>query len=348
MGRPVPDVEADALDPIHMVAAIRAFVRSAIKTRPLARSIKVEPLERRLLRYHVEFDGGYPAWPVIGKIYETPIAGQRSYQGMCRLWDAGFSSHAPACVHIPQPYGYISHLRLLLMEEVPGTSLKTLVKRKRATTDDMRLFATGLLKLHQSATVPSIPFRVDDHLAVRCDGRHESLAQAFPDIARRLRWTVDRAREVEIQQDARLTAVHGDFHLGQVHVAEGQLWILDLDPLHFGDPAYDLAMVFVMMKHLEKRMQDGAYITLLRDAFIDAYFCPATYNVAQRIPLHAALIHLKRACKRFRYQDEPGWPETVRRQVEEAALCMERMDAGVLPRSTSDVAALYDECPATV
>jgi aminoglycoside phosphotransferase (APT) family kinase protein len=296
----------------------------------------------------VEFEGSHAAWPVIGKVYETQIAGQRSYHGMCRLWDAGFSSQAPATVHIPQPYGYISHLRLLLMEQVPGTPLKTLVKRKRATTDDMRLFATGLAKLHQTAAVPSIPFRVDDHLTVRCDGRHEALAQAFPDIAPQVRSIVARARELELQQDARLTAVHGDFHLGQVHVADGQVWILDLDPLHFGDPAYDLAMVFVMMKHLALKMEDGVYIRSLRDAFIEAYFSPANYNIAQRVPLHAALIHLKRACKRFRYQDEPGWHDTVRRQIGEGALCMEQMTAGILPRSAADVAALYDGCPATV
>ena len=131
-------------------------------------------------------------------------------------------------------------------------------------------------------------------------------------------------------------------------MTDGQVWILDLDPLHFGDPAYDLAMVFVMMKHLDRKMQDAAYIRSLRDAFIDAYFSPANYSVAQRIPLHAALIHLKRACKRFRYQDEPGWHDTVRRQIGEGALCMERMMAATLPRSASDVAALYDECPATV
>jgi hypothetical protein len=133
-----------------------------------------------------------------------------------------------------------------------------------------------------------------------------------------------------------------------VHIADGQVWILDLDPLHFGDPAYDLAMVFVMMKHLERKMQDGHYIQTLRDAFIDAYFSPANYSVAERIPLHAALIHLKRACKRFRYQDEPGWTDTIRRQVAEGAACMDYMEAVRPPQTAADVAALYDQCPVTV
>jgi len=64
--------------------------------------------------------------------------------------------------------------------------------------------------------------------------------------------------------------------------------------------------------------------------------------------MHVALIHLKRACKRFRYQDEDGWRDTIRRQIGEGAACMEQMEATPVPRSAWDVAALYDECPATV
>ena len=347
MGRPVPDLDIDALDPTHMLASMRAFVREALKTRPTARGITVEQLERRLLRYRVEFEGHHPAWSVIGKVYQNPVAGQRSFNGMRRLWDAGFSSQPPLNVRIPQPYGYISHLRLLLMEEVPGKPLKALVRRKLATLQDMRLYAGGLAKLHRSAAVPTVTFRVNDHLAVRCDGQHEALAEAFPEIGGQVRSIVERARQLETRLEAPLTAVHGDFHLGQVHVSDGQVWILDLDPLHFGDPAYDVAMVFVMLKHLEKKMDDAAYIRSLRDAFIEAYFSQGGFDVAERVPLHAALIHLKRACKRFRYQDEPGWQDTICRQIGEGAACMDRMGA-IVPHSASDVAVLYDGCPVTV
>jgi hypothetical protein len=65
-----------------------------------------------------------------------------------------------------------------------------------------------------------------------------------------------------------------------------------------------------------------------------------------------ALIHLKRACKRFRWQDEPGWPDIVRRQIDEGAACMEAAVRLVtVPRSIGAVAGLagiYDSCPATV
>ncbi len=330
-----------------MLAVMRALTEDVPETRLGVRAVTVEPIERRLLRYRVELDVAHPSWSVIGKVYDSRIAGQRAFDAMRRLWDSGFAAQPPAAVRIPQPYRYLTDLRLLLMEDVPGQPLKTLVKRRAAGAAEMRMLAVALYKLHACAPAPGVFFGVDDHLAVRCDGRHESLAQALPDLAGDVRRIVDRARELERRGEAVPTAVHGDFHLGQVHVLDSRAWILDLDPLHVGDPAYDVAMVFVMLKQLEQKMQAAAYIRLLRDAFIDEYFTRGGYDVAGRVPLHVALIHLKRACKRFRYQDEDGWRETIRRQIEEGAACMDQMDAAPAPRSAWEVAALYDDIPAT-
>lgn len=348
MGRPVPDLDRAVTDPTHMLGAMRTLAHGVFETPPAVQSVVVERLERRLLRYRVEFGGVRPPWVVIGKVYGSQADGQRGFDGLRRLWDDGFPQQPPVAVHIPRAYGYLADLRLLLMEEVPGKPLKRLVKRKLAGPGEVRLFATGLAKLHRSALVPGAPFGVDDHLAVRCAGLHESLARAFPEIGEHIRWIVERARELERRLAPRLTAVHGDFHLGQVHVQDGELWILDLDPLHFGDPAYDVAMVFVMLKHLEHELDDPEYIRTLRDGFIETYFSQNGCAVAERVPLHVALIHLKRACKRFRYQDEPGWPETIRRQIEEGAACIDQMGAMAAPLNASDVADLYARCPATV
>lgn len=348
MGRPVPSLDHAALDPNQMLGAIRALTEQVPQTRLGVRAVTVEPLERRLLRYRVELDVAHPSWSVIGKVYDSRVDGQRAFDAMRRLWDGGFASRPPAQVRIPQPYRYLTDLRLLLMEDVPGKPLKTLVKRRVAGPAEMRMLALALAKLHGSHLAPGMFFGVDDHLAVRCDGRHEALAQTFPDVARSVYWIVDRARELERQQEASPTAVHGDFHLGQVHILDNRAWILDLDPLHVGDPAYDVAMVFVMLKQLEQKMHAGTYLQSLRDAFIDEYFSQGGYDIAARVPLHVALIHLKRACKRFRYQDEDGWRETIRRQIEEGVACMEQMDAMPVLRSSWDVAAVYDDCPATV
>ena len=331
-----------------MLGPMRALAQDVLEAPPAVRAIRVEHIERRLLRYSVQFGGDRAPWSVIGKIYENESEGQRAFDGLRGLWDGGFPQQPPADIQIPRPYAYLTALRLVLMEEVPGTALKKLVRQRLAGPAEMQLFAAGLAKLHRSALAPGKPFRVDDHLEIRCAGLHEAMADAFPDIRARVRWMVERARELEAGQEPPRTAVHGDFHLGQVHVRGGELWILDLDPLHFGDPAYDVAMVFVMLKHLEQKMRDPAYIRMLCDGFIAAYGALNGYEAAARVPLHIALIHLKRACKRFRYQDEPGWPETIRRQIEEGATCLERMGALATPRSASDVVDVYARCPVTV
>jgi len=70
--------------------------------------------------------------------------------------------------------------------------------------------------------------------------------------------------------------------------------------------------------------------------------------VARRVPLHEALIHLKRACKRFRWQDEPGWPETIPLQIRQSVTCVQAMQQSQAPQSLADVVDLYERCPGSV
>jgi aminoglycoside phosphotransferase (APT) family kinase protein len=346
MGRPVPDLDS-ALDQHYTFEVISHVASEVLGTRAPVRHVGVERLERRLLRYSVDVEGA-ESWPVIGKVYGSADEGQHGFDAMRRLWDGGFVARPPVGVRIPQAYAYFPDLRLMLMEHVPGETLRQRVKRKLAGAAEMQSFAAALTKLHRSPLDAGEPFGVDKHLAIRCAGLHEALADAFPDLREPVRWIVDTARALEVRGDA-MRLVHGDFHLGQIHVHGTGAWILDLDPLHVGDPAYDLAMVFVMLKHLEQRTRDAGYIRSLRDAFLAAYLDQTDGELAARVPMQMALIHLKRACKRFRWQDEPGWPDTVRRQIGESAACMkEGVRLAAVPRSVSAVAGIYDACPATL
>jgi aminoglycoside phosphotransferase (APT) family kinase protein len=348
MGRPVPDLGGAVEDRQGTFEAISIIARDMFGASAGVKGISVERLERRLLQYSVDLESGQ-SWLVIGKVYGSTDEGQRGFDAMRRLWQAGFSERAPVSVRIPQPYRYLPDLRLLLMEYAPGEMLRKLVKQKRAGTGEMHSFAAALAKLHRSPLVVAEPFGVERHLAIRCAGLHESVAEAFPELRDRVRWIVETARALELHGDSDMRLVHGDFHLGQIHVHGPDAWILDLDPLHAGDPAYDLAMVFVMLKHLEQRTGDTAYIRSLRDAFLAAYLAETDDGLAARVPLHMALIHLKRACKRFRWQDEPGWPDIVRRQIGESAACMEaatRLTA--LSGGVDALAEIYNSCPASL
>jgi aminoglycoside phosphotransferase (APT) family kinase protein len=307
-----------------------------------------EPLGRRAVRYTaaVSRQGGAGLqWRVVGKFYEDAAAGQRGWEAMQEVASAGFAGLAPAWVRIPECYGYFPQWCLLLMEEAPGRPLKALVKRRLAGPEHMRLFAEALVKVHRlPARRP--PFTLEDHLRERCDDLPGSLCRAIPELGGDVDMVLSAARRIG-NGDGRAVA-HGDYHLGQANLEDGAIWILDLDRLHAGDPAYDLAMVFLVFKRLQHGAGEADYIRSLRDAFIAAYFAQTDWRVARRIPLHEALIHLKRACKRFKWQEEAGWEETVRSQVRQAAVCVSVLERAAPPCSLADVVAMYDRCPGDV
>lgn len=355
MGRPVVEKAQEALDPTYMRTALRAVVRERFGPSMAVQHMTAEPDGRSLIRYklqmyalHRPLQSPWP-WRIVGKVYATPAAGQSSFNAMRQLWDSGFAQQAPAQVRIPEPYMYLEDLCLLLMEAVPGQSLKTLLKKNLAVPEHMRLLAAAMAKLHRFPLRVGALFTIEDHLAIRCGALPDALAAACPELAPAIRWIVCTATDLQHRDGHEIcTLAHGDLHLGQVHLHHDTLWLLDLDPLHYGDPAYDVAMVFVALKQLEEKTQQAAYIRALRDAFVPAYFSVMDWDIARRVPLHEALIHLKRACKRFRWQDEPGWPETIRRQIRQSVTCLEAMPYSKAPQSLPEVVDLYERCPAIV
>ena len=352
MGRPVTEKATEALDYVYMRTALQAVIQDRCGTSVAVHGMTIEPDGRSLIRYRVEtYATGMrrqPPWRIIGKVYATAAAGQQSFDAMRQLWNGSFAQQAPVQVRIPEPYTYLADLRLLLMEAVPGRSLKTLLKKKLAGPEHMRLLATAMAKLHRFPLRVGAPFTIEDHLAIRCSALPEALAAACPELAPAIRWIVHTATEFQHRDGHEIcTLAHGDLHLRQVHVQNNALWLLDLDPLHYGDPAYDVAMIFVALKQLEEKTQQSAYIRMLRDAFVVAYFSLMDWHMARRVPLHEALIHLKRACKRFRWQDEPGWSDTIRLQIRQSVTCLEAMQHSKAPQSLPEVVDLYERCPAS-
>jgi aminoglycoside phosphotransferase (APT) family kinase protein len=109
-----------------------------------------------------------------------------------------------------------------------------------------------------------------------------------------------------------VTPVHGDFHLGQVHVSGERAWLVDLDALGFADPASDLGNVLVF---LEDKMRREPALASMVKAFRDEYAARSPLDPWARVPIYEALTHLRRACKQLRLQPE-GWRDKVRAMIE--------------------------------
>ena len=108
------------------------------------------------------------------------------------------------------------------------------------------------------------------------------------------------------------TLIHGDFHMGQVHVDETHTWLIDFDAVAVADPAADLGNIVVFLKGKERKVPNALYLV---DAFLDEYFKEMPSEIHQRIALFESVTWLRRACKRLRFQKD-GWERRASRFIE--------------------------------
>lgn len=353
MGRPIPEIADKALNESFMRTVLHSIARERFGASAAIKKMDVEHYKRGVYRYDVALNvSGKPLpdpWRIIGKVYDTLKNGQSSFDKMRKLWDNGFVEQAPLYVRIPEAYQFLPDLRLLLMEEAPGTPLKKMVKKQIAKPLQMQRFASTLAKIHRFPLVLSEPFTIERHLKVRCHSLAEPMAAAMPKIRDEIRGIVEFAEDFQ-QRDGHehFTMAHGDFHLSQVHLQKHIFWVLDLDPIHYGDPAYDVAMVLFSLKLMASKKSLTEYINSLRDRFIESYFSNMGWDIARRVPLFEAMIHLKRACKRFRFQDEEGWQELIPKQIHQATTCIAVMKSVSAPNSVSEMIKISEKCPVIV
>ena len=239
---------------------------------------------------------------------------------MQELWEKGFSRDAADHISIPEPIEFSSSLRTLFQEEVPGLPVKTVIKQSPQPVYLQQL-ARSLAKLHQCPIIPSKPLTVKDHL-LHGRAQHEFLALACPDLEPQIDYIVETAeRSAATVNGIKLAPLHGDFHLGQVHLENGSVWLIDFDALSYGDPASDLGNVLVFLKGKARKIPN---ISELITAFLEEYFSIMDREISGRISLYEALTHLRRACKCLRLQEE-RWQGRARRMIERGVTCIEAM-----------------------
>jgi len=350
VGRPIPEIAGKALNESFMRAVLHSIAKERFGALAAITKMDVDHYKRGVYRYDVALNvAGKPLpdpWRIIGKVYDTIENGQSSFNKMRKLWDNGFVEKEPFYVRIPEAYQFLPDLRLLLMEEAPGNPLKKMVKKQTAKPLQMQRFASTLAKIHRFPLVLSEPFTIERHLKTRCHSLAEPMAAAIPKIRDEIHSILDFAKDFQQRSGhEHFTMAHGDFHLSQVHLQKHIFWVLDLDPIHYGDPAYDVAMVLFSLKLTASKKSLAKYTNSLRDSFLESYFSTMGWDIARRVPLHEAMIHLKRACKRYRFQDEEGWEALIPKQIKQATTCIEVMKSVSTPNSVSEMIEISERCP---
>ena len=97
---------------------------------------------------------------------------------------------------------------------------------------------TLLGKLHAGSwRSPEIASRLEDRTffdSLRLDPYYRRLAVVHPDLAAILNKLIDDTYAT------RLCLVHGDYSPKNLLISSGQIWLIDFEVGHFGDPAFDL------------------------------------------------------------------------------------------------------------
>lgn len=112
--------------------------------------------------------------------------------------------------------------------------------------------------------------------------RHGDLAGLIGDAAAQLR-------------ERRLCLVHGDFSPKNVLVGDGQVWVIDFEVAHVGNPVFDAA--FLQAHLLLKAVADPASRGLLAatgEEFTRAYGSPVADMVDLQLGLHTGCLVLSR------------------------------------------------------
>jgi aminoglycoside phosphotransferase (APT) family kinase protein len=203
-------------------------------------------------------------------------------------------------------------LALLLQEEIGGEPVKNALGTPGAETA-LRQMAESLAKLHRTPLDLGAPFTMQDHLR-RCHPRPQVLRDRCPELRGAVDEILAEAMRLEQAFGGAPALIHGDFHMGQVHTAPGRTWMIDFDACCVADPAADLGNVLVFLKGKARKFPDAPR---LADAFLDSYFRHMPAEIMGRVPLFEAITHLRRACKRMRFQED-GWQKKARRFIDDS------------------------------
>jgi len=307
----------DASDP----AAMRRILAPELPrwAGPEARflAVQIEVLRRRkqrcVLRYRIQYElgGSTQTLSLIGKVYKAN-AGEQVAELMQRMWNAGFQRDAADRIAIPEVAAYLPRLSLLLQEEIGGEPVKNFLGTPHGERA-LRQMAAGLAKLHRAPIAVGEPFGLRDHLR-RCHPRPQVLYDRCPELRPAIDEILAESLRLEAAYEYTPGLIHGDFHMGQVHVSPERVWLIDFDACCTADPAADLGNVLVFLKGKARKFPDAPQ---LADAFLDEYFKTMPADILQRVPLFEAITHLRRACKRLRFQED-GWQKKARKFIDES------------------------------
>jgi hypothetical protein len=246
------------------------------------------------------------------------VRAEQTYQVLRALWDkagmVGDTDFVGA-----RPIAFLSGLRTLLQEEVPGAPLlDMLLHREEEALPAIRRAARALASLHLGHVETPRRHSLRDEVA-DLEGSGEVLKWACPHLRPDIENVIDAVvAGLEDLEEVPPAPTHLDFAFDQVVVEGDRLALIDLDSLAEADPVLDVA---ILLSHLTTHSLISA---LHRDrarqaaqVFVEDYFAYVPQAWHSRLPLLYADSVVQTAAGIFVTQ-QPDWPDKIELLVEEA------------------------------
>lgn len=288
-------IEAWDIEPVRYQAETRATLRLELRARD-------------------EVTGWEGERRFYAKIYREKEKGEQTYRVVRALWDRADAGSKGFTVG--SPVAYLSDLRTLVQEEVPGTSFKEILFRGDEAVPAARKVARALAALHLD-DVPTPQRRSPQVAVAELEGRGRLLRQACP----RLKPEIEEILGAVIAglEEGPSAPSHNDLGLSHIMLDGDSLALVDLDAFAEADPLQDVANILAQLAVLplirsslpRERARETARV------FVEEYFTHVPEAWRESFLLRYAGALLKRAAGLHKGQ-VPGWPEKIETLLEEA------------------------------
>jgi hypothetical protein len=248
------------------------------------------------------------------RVYPKEEEGAEAYRVLRMLGDK--ASTGSLVFTVARPIAYLSDLRILLQEKVPGVRLLVILRQgEEEAIPAVRKAARAAAALHL-LDVDSAQQHSLREKATNLEEAGDLLRSARPALSQRIKEVIGAI--VGSLEEVPPAPTHGDLKPGHIYIDGNHITLLDFDNFAGADPILDIANFLASLTL--SPLRSGLPLDPSRrigQVFVEEYFSHAPQNWRKRLPLHYAGTMLRKAAGSSRRQ-EPGWPNKVEVLLKEA------------------------------
>ncbi len=253
---------------------------------------------------HTIVKGRSHSLTVYGKTYASG-EGKEVYKRIQFFWE--MARQAPNGIRVAQPLGYTEEIKTVWQLGMDGTPLHLQIDKSNYRVL-LNSVAKGLATLHRAELSSPVMMTIDNQLS---EIRKKLLkllnaCRPFQAQLKSIEKDVERMAAELPQVNNRL--IHGDFHIRQLLVHDGEILFFDFDECAQGDPMQDLAS-FIVDLHYYSFDQD--LLNRMSRTLIDSYPTHAHCDIhVGRLMWHTT-IHCVNKAYRYRFQKKLPFDEEL-------------------------------------